>query len=112
MGLKQCLLEELTQSEDGSGVTISGSDYDENLYMSLKTFWDLFSAGQFTTMVTCTTCGTISITHEPFSELMLPFPQPHHENPHKYQKLIYKIKLLLIVQISLSVVSFNLFQIL
>jgi hypothetical protein len=32
--------------------------------------------------------------------------------PHKYQKLIYKIKLLLIVQISLSVVLFNLSQIL
>ncbi len=45
-----------------------------------KTFWDLFSAGQFTTMVTCTTCGTISTTHEPFSELMLTFPQPHHES--------------------------------
>jgi hypothetical protein len=33
-------------------------------------------------------------------------------NPHKYQKLIYKIKLLLIVQLSLSVVPFNLSQIL
>jgi hypothetical protein len=33
-------------------------------------------------------------------------------HPHKYQKLIYKIKLLLIVQISLSVVAFNLSQIL
>jgi hypothetical protein len=32
--------------------------------------------------------------------------------PHKYQKLIYKIKLLLIVQLSLSVVPFNLSQIL
>ncbi len=41
MGLKQCLLDELTQSEDGSGVTISGSDYDENLYMSMKTFLGL-----------------------------------------------------------------------
>jgi hypothetical protein len=31
-------------------------------------------------MVTCTTCGTISTTHERFSELMLTFPQPHHES--------------------------------
>jgi hypothetical protein len=38
--------------------------------------------------------------------------QVKREVPHKYQKLIYKIKLLLIVQISLSVVLFNLFQIL
>ncbi len=60
MGLKQCLIDELKQSEDGSGLTNSGSEYDENLYMSMKTFWDLFSAGQCTTTVTCTTCGTIS----------------------------------------------------
>ncbi len=73
MGLKQCLLDKL-QSENDSGVTISGSDYDENLYMSMKTFWDLFPPGQFTTTVTCTTCGTISTTHEPFSELMLNLP--------------------------------------
>ncbi len=38
MGLKQCLLDKLTHSDDGSGVTISGSDYDENLYMSMKHF--------------------------------------------------------------------------
>jgi len=69
MGLKQCLLDELTQSEDGSGVTTSGIDYDENLYMKMKTFWDLFNAGQFTTTVTCTTCGTVSRTDEPFSIL-------------------------------------------
>jgi hypothetical protein len=80
MGLKQCLIDELTQSKDGSGVTNSGREYDENLYMSMKTFWDLFSAGQFTTTVTCTTCGTMSTTHEPFSEVMLTFPQPHHES--------------------------------
>ena len=79
MGLKQCLLDELTQSEDGSGVTNSDSDYDENLYMRLKTFWGLFSAGQFTHTVTCTACGNVSRTDEPFSELMLTFPQPHHE---------------------------------
>ena len=46
----------------------------------MKTFWDLFNAGQFTTTVTCTTCGTVSRTDEPFSELMLTFPQPHHES--------------------------------
>ncbi len=30
MGLKQCLLDKFTQSEDGSGVTNSGTDYDGN----------------------------------------------------------------------------------
>ncbi len=79
MGLKECLLDELKQSEDGSGVTISGIDYDESMYMNMKTFWDRFSAGQFTHTVTCKTCGTISVTDEPFNELLLFFPQPHHD---------------------------------
>ncbi len=34
----------------GSGVT----DYDENLYMNMKFFWDLFSTGRLTSTVTCT----------------------------------------------------------
>ena len=75
MGLKECLLNELEQKEDGSCVT----DYNESLYMNMKTFWDLFSTGQSTSTVTCTTCGTISTTDKPFDELMLTFPQTHHE---------------------------------
>ncbi len=49
--LKTFLLDELMQSEDGSGVTTSDTDYDENVYMEMKTFWDLFNTGQFTHMV-------------------------------------------------------------
>ena len=67
------------QSEGGSGVTNSNNVYDENLYKSMKDFWDLFSTGQLTTTVTCATCGNISTTREPFSELMLNFPEAHHE---------------------------------
>jgi ubiquitin C-terminal hydrolase len=79
MKLKTFLLDELTQSKDGSGVTTSDTDYDDNLYMEMKTFWDLFNTGQFTHMVTCTTCGTISVRKEPFDELLLSFLEPHHE---------------------------------
>ena len=79
MSLKQCLLEELTQSEDGSGVTNGNTVYDENIYKSMKDFWDIFTTGQLTTTVTCATCGNISTTREPFSELMLNFPEAHHE---------------------------------
>ena len=75
MGLKECLLDKLKQSEDGSGVT----DYDESLYMNMKTFWDLFSTGQSKSTVTCTTCGTISVKDKPFDELLLFFLQPHHD---------------------------------
>ena len=75
MGLKECLLDKLKQSEDGSGVT----DYDESLYMNMKIFWDLFSTGQSKSKVTCTTCETISVKDEPFNELLQFFPQPHHD---------------------------------
>jgi ubiquitin C-terminal hydrolase len=75
LGLKECLLNELKQKEDGSGVT----DYDESLYMNMKCFWDLFSTGQLTSTVTCTTCGTISTTKEAFNALLLFFPWRHHD---------------------------------
>jgi ubiquitin C-terminal hydrolase len=46
----------------------------------MKTFWDLFSTGQFTHTVTCTTCGNISVTKPAFEELLLYFPPTHHES--------------------------------
>ena len=76
MALKECLLNELKQKEDGSGVT----DYDESLYTNMKIFWDLFSTGRLTSTVTCTTCGNISTTEVPFDELLLFFPWHHHEH--------------------------------
>ena len=76
MALKECLLNELKQKEDGSGVT----DYDESLYTNMKIFWDLFSTGWLTSTVTCTTCGNISTTEVPFDELLLFFPWHHHEH--------------------------------
>jgi hypothetical protein len=45
----------------------------------MKAFWDLFNTGQFTHKVTCKTCGTISVRNEAFDELLLFFPEPHHE---------------------------------
>jgi ubiquitin C-terminal hydrolase len=59
-------------------VLLAGIDYDESLYMNMKTFWDLFSTGQLTSKVTCTTCGTCSVMEEPFEELLLYFPEDHH----------------------------------
>ena len=75
MGLQECLLNELEQKEDGSSVT----DYDESLYMNMKGFWDLFSTGWSTSTVTCTSCGNMSTTHEPFGALLLFFPKRHHD---------------------------------
>lgn len=76
MALKECLLNELKQKEDCSGVT----NYDESLYTNMKIFWDLFSTGRLTSTVTCTTCGNISTTEVPFDELLLFFPWHHHEH--------------------------------
>ena len=76
MALKECLLNELEQKEDGSGVT----NYDEGLYTNMKYFWDLFSTGRLTSTVTCTTCGTISTTDDPFDALLLQFPLRHHDS--------------------------------
>jgi ubiquitin C-terminal hydrolase len=80
LALKECLLNELKQKEDGSGVT----DYDESLYTNMKFFWDLFSTGRLTSTVTCTTCGNISTTEVPFDELLLFFPWNHHEHHQDY----------------------------
>ena len=77
MGLKECLLNELKQKEDGSSAS---TDYDEELYMSMKEFWDLFSAGRSTITLTCTSCGNIlSTTDDEFDALLLCFPASHHE---------------------------------
>jgi ubiquitin C-terminal hydrolase len=46
----------------------------------MKFFWDLFSTGQLTSTVTCTTCGTISTTETPFDALLLQFPEHHHDS--------------------------------
>ena len=82
MHLRKCLLEELQLSSDVSNVTENGLTYDEHQHSSMRTFWDLFSTGIYTQKVTCKRCNKISTTEEPFSKLMLKFPQSHHESDH------------------------------
>jgi ubiquitin C-terminal hydrolase len=60
----------------------NGLTYEEHLHSSMRTFWDLFSAGIYTQKVTCKRCNKISTTEEPFSERMLKFLQSHHESGH------------------------------
>jgi hypothetical protein len=82
MRLRECLLEELQPSSGVSNVTENGLTYDEHLHSSMQTFWDLFSTGLYTQKIKCTRCNKISTTKESFSELMLKFPQSHHESDH------------------------------
>ena len=49
--------------------------------MSMKAFWDRFSTGRSTNTLTCTSCRTIiSTTDDEFNELLLFFPQRHHDS--------------------------------
>ncbi len=82
MRLRECLLEELQPSSNISNVTENGLTYDEHLHSSMQTFWDLFSTGIYTHKIKCIRCNTIFTTNESFSELMLKFPQSHHEGDH------------------------------
>jgi ubiquitin C-terminal hydrolase len=72
--LERSLLDELEQKEDGS----SDTDYDEQLYTKMKTFWQLFSGGGTTYTITCTSCTMTSPTVDPFDALLLYFPERHH----------------------------------
>jgi hypothetical protein len=79
MALKECLLAELEPVDGTSDITISGEGYDENLHSSMQTLWEMFNPGQITQNVTCTICSNITTRVEPFSKLMLQFPESHHE---------------------------------
>ncbi len=68
-------------SLDISNVTKDGSTYDEQLHSSMQSFCE-FITGVYMQKITCTRCNKTSKKEEPFSELMLQFPQSHHESDH------------------------------
>jgi hypothetical protein len=43
MKLQQLLLDELENSKDNPGLTLQGVKYDNDLYLSMNAFWDLFT---------------------------------------------------------------------
>ena len=45
MALQKVLLDELENSEKNPDRTVYGEVYDNNLYISMKAFWDLFTGG-------------------------------------------------------------------
>ena len=79
MKLQQLLLDELENSKDNSGLTLQGEKYDNNLYVSMKAFWDLFT-GEITHEYTCTSCKTTFQNQELINYLLLIFPEAHHES--------------------------------
>jgi hypothetical protein len=86
LALKECLLAELKPADGTSGVTASGEGYDETLQSLMQTFWDMFDSGQITQTVTCSICTCITTREEPFSKLLVQFPDSHHEATLTNQK--------------------------
>ncbi len=78
VALQQFLLDELENSEKNPGRTFYGEVYDNNLYVSMKAFWYLFT-GEITHEYTCTSCKNTLQNHEPIDYLLLKFPDEHHE---------------------------------
>ena len=78
MKLQQLLLDELENSKDNSGLTLYGEKYDNDLYVSMKAFWDLFT-GEMTHEYTCTSCKNTIRNCELINSLLLKFPDGHHE---------------------------------
>ena len=78
MALQKFLLDELENSEKNSGHTLHGEIYDNNLYLSMRAFWDLFT-GEITHEYTSTSCKNTSQNHKPINYLLLKFPDEHHE---------------------------------
>ena len=70
---------ELENSEENSGHTLHGEVYDNNLYLSMRAFWDLFT-GEITHEYTCTLCKNTFQNQEPINYLLLKFPDVHHEH--------------------------------
>jgi hypothetical protein len=86
MALKECLLSELKPADGTLDVTASGEGYDENLHSLMQTFWEMFHSGEVTQNVTCTICSSITTRVEPFSKLLLQFPESHHDTTPTNQK--------------------------
>jgi hypothetical protein len=82
MALKLCLLEELEPEQVNSNCTALGHPYNRELYMSMRTFWDLFSSGVTTQTVMCLDCNNVTTQDDQFSELMLKFPQQVSAGEH------------------------------
>ena len=76
LDLEDCLLNELTQKEDGSNDT----DYDDELYTNMKAFWGLFSGVQTAETRTCISCGYTTSGNDDFDALLLYFPEDHHDS--------------------------------
>jgi uncharacterized UBP type Zn finger protein len=87
MKLQQFLLDELEDSKKNPGHTHHGETYDNNLYFSMKAFWDLFT-GEITLEYTCTSCKSTIENRESINHLLLKFPDDNDKKCDTVQSLI------------------------
>ena len=87
VALQQFLLDELENSEKNPGRTCYDEVYDNNLYSSMKDFWNLF-VGEITHEYTCTSCKSSSQTREATDYLLLKFPKEDHNEDCTLDSLI------------------------
>jgi hypothetical protein len=87
MKLQQFLLDELEDSKNNPGHTHHGETYDNNIYVSMKAFWDLFT-GEITLEYTCISCKSTIKNREPINYLLLKFPDDNDKKCDTVQSLI------------------------
>jgi DNA-directed RNA polymerase subunit RPC12/RpoP len=85
--LQEFLLDELVDSKNNPGLTLHGETYDNNLYVSMKAFWDQF-VGEITLEYTCASCKSTISNREPINYLLLKFPDDNDKKCHTLQSLI------------------------
>ena len=73
MKLQEFLLDELGNSKDNPGFTNEGNTFNNELYVSVKAFWDQF-VGEITHETTCTSCKNTTKNRESTTYLLLKFP--------------------------------------
>ena len=89
MKLQQYLLDELENSKDNPGRTLHGEKYVEDLFLTMKAFWDQFT-GEITHETTCTStsCKRTFEDQESFTFLLLKFPELDHNEDCTVDSLI------------------------
>jgi hypothetical protein len=75
MALKECLLAELKPVDGTSEVIASGEGYGVNLHSLMQIFLEVFDSGEITQNVTSTICNSVTTKVEPFSKLLMQFPE-------------------------------------
>jgi uncharacterized UBP type Zn finger protein len=85
--LQHFLLDELEDSKNNPGLTLHGKTYDNDLYLSMKSFWDQF-AGEITVEYTCTSCKSTNGGPASIYSLFLHSPDDNDKKCHTVQSLI------------------------